>query len=288
MLRGKLETRTEKCLFMGYCPNGYRLWNPDKSQIVFGHEVIFDENKFEHEASVTKNWLPRNEDIGKVATELSKNITKNDETENEGGVTTEHERNEESTSSELLQRSTREKMTPKYLDYAILALNAQTYVEDVPDSFDDVDSSQNKEDWKEAVERELRSLMQNGTWTLVNKPYECKVIDCKWIFKVKRDANGKIDKFKTRLVTKGCAQEKGYDYDETYAPVARVTTLKILLSLIVENDLYACQLDVENAFLHGDLHETGYMGVPKGVKANYKQVCKLNKTLYGLKQAPRE
>ena len=127
---------------MGYCPNGYRLWNPDKNQIVFGHDVIFYENKFEHEASVTENRLPRNKDIGKDAMELSKNITKNDEepklrTENEAGVTTEHERNEELTSSELLRRSTREKMIPKYVeDYAILALNVQTYVEDVPDLFD--------------------------------------------------------------------------------------------------------------------------------------------------------
>ena len=173
-------------------------------------------------------------------------------------------------------------------DYTVLALNAQTYVEDVPSSFDEIERSHRKEDWKEAVERELRSLMQNGTWTLVNKPRDCKVIDCKWIFKIKRDASGNIDKFKPRLVAKGCAQEKGYDYDETYAPVARVMTLRILLSLIPNEGLLTCQLDVENAFLHGDLHETAYMRVPKGVEANADQVCKLNKTLYGLRQAPRE
>ena len=130
--------------------------------------------------------------------------------------------------------------------------------------------------------------MQNGTWTLVNKPRDCKVIDCKWILKNKRDASGNIDKFKARLVAKGCAQEKGYDHDETYAPVARVTTLRILLSLIANEGLLTCQLDVEKAFLHEDLHKTVYMRVPKGVKANADQVCKLNKTLYDLRQAPRE
>ena len=72
LLHGKLETRTEKCLFMGYCTSGYRLWSLDKSQIVFGHDVIFDESKFEHEATTTEYWLPGNEEISKDAIKLSK------------------------------------------------------------------------------------------------------------------------------------------------------------------------------------------------------------------------
>ena len=114
---------------------------------------------------------------------------------------------------------------------------------------------------------------------MVEKPEGRKIINSKWVFKIKRDENGNITLYKARLVAKGCAQKRGYDYDETYVPVARLATLRILLSTIVENDLFASQLDVESAFLHGDLHETIYMKVPPGIVAKDSQVCKLTKNV---------
>jgi hypothetical protein len=89
-------------------------------------------------------------------------------------------------------------------------------------------------------------------------------------------------------VVKGCAQKKGFDYTETYAPVARLTTVRTLLSVINKKNLYAQQMDVKNAFLHGNIKEELYMKQPQGLSENPKLVCKLNKSLYGLKQAPRK
>jgi len=88
-------------------------------------------------------------------------------------------------------------------------------------------------------------------------------------------------------VAKGCLQRRGFDYDETYAPVARLTTVRILLSIIINDNLYSDQLDVKNAFLHGTLTQDVYMEQPEGCEDGTSRVCKLNKTLYGLKQSPR-
>ena len=297
LIAGKLDSRTEKCLMMGYCVNGYRLWSIEKNKIVLGTDVKFNETKFEYDSLDTEYWLLNNS----LNEESHENLEMPKESVmmNEKQEDCEPEANDERVSGNeadqgshpelVLRRSSREKARPKYLeDYAALAFNAETYVGDVPETMEDIQKNENKDEWLKAVNSELNSLDENNTWTLVDAPPNVKLINCKWIFKLKRDSNGNVSRYKARLVCKGCAQVKGYDYDETYAPVARLTTLRILLSIIVEDELFAYQLDVENAFLHGELHETIYKKVPPGVKENGNQVCKLNKTLYGLKQAPRE
>jgi hypothetical protein len=105
---------------------------------------------------------------------------------------------------------------------------------------------------------------------------------------VKRNEEGEVDRYKARLVVKGCAQKEGFDYTETYAPVARLTTVRTLLSVINKKNLYAQQMDVKNAFLHGNIKEEMelYMKQPQGLSENPKLVCKLNRALYGLKQPP--
>ena len=96
-----------------------------------------------------------------------------------------------------------------------------------------------------------------------------------------------MERYKARLVAKGCSQRKGFDYDETYAPVARLTMLRLLISIINKKVLHAHQMDVKNAFLQGNLKEEIYMKQPKGQIKNVDLVCRLKKSLYGLKQAPR-
>lgn len=113
-------------------------------------------------------------------------------------------------------------------------------------------------------------------------------IKCKWVYTIKQDENDQPSRFKARLVIKGCSQKKNIDYHETYAPVARLSTLRILLSLINYKNLIARQLDVKNAFLNGILKEEIYMNPPEGMHVKSGLVCKLNRTLYGLKQAPAE
>ena len=126
------------------------------------------------------------------------------------------------------------------------------------------------------MSEELMALMRHGTWVLVSPPKHCNPIGCKWVFRVKRKADGSIDRFKARLVAKGFNQRPGLDYKEPFSPV-------------VTQGWLLRQLDVNNAFLHGTLTEAVYVVQPPGFKDDTKptHVCRLNKAIYGLKQAPR-
>ncbi|KAJ4777852.1 polyprotein [Rhynchospora pubera] len=143
--------------------------------------------------------------------------------------------------------------------------------------------------WREAMAVEIQALALNKTWTLVPPPADQKVIASKWIYKIKRKPDGSIERFKARLVANGFHQEEGVDFQETYSPVVRATTIRVVLSIAVSSNWSIKQLDVQNAFLHGDLTETVYMAQPRGfVDSTFPDhVCLLHKSLYGLKQAPR-
>jgi hypothetical protein len=143
--------------------------------------------------------------------------------------------------------------------------------------------------WKQAMQVELQALEKTGTWQLVDLPPNIKPIDCRWIYKVKHHADGSIERYKARLVAKGYNQIEGLDYFDTYSPVAKLTTIRLVIALSSIHNWHLHQLDVNNAFLHGDLQEDVYMILPPGVNFNKpNQVCKLKKSLYGLKQAGRK
>ena len=139
------------------------------------------------------------------------------------------------------------------------------------------------------MSEELMALMRHGTWVLVSPPKHCNPIGCKWVFRVKRKADGSIDRFKARLVAKGFNQRPGLDYKETFSPVVKLATIWTVLTIAVTQGWLLRQLDVNNAFLHGTLTEAVYVVQPPGFKDDTKptHVCRLNKAIYGLKQAPR-
>jgi len=136
---------------------------------------------------------------------------------------------------------------------------------------------------------EFRALEKNKTWDLVKLPVGKKAVSCKWVFTVKQNPEGKVERYKARLVARGYSQTYGIDYDETFAPVAKMSTVRILISCAANFGWPLHQLDGKNAFLHGDLQEEVYMELPPGFskpEINGK-VCRLKKSLYGLKQSPR-
>ena len=136
----------------------------------------------------------------------------------------------------------------------------------------------------------MHSLLKNDTYELVELPKGRKALRNKWVFKLKKDSDGKLLKYKARLVVKGFGQKKGIDFDEIFSPVVKMSYIRVVLGLTASLDLELEQLDVKTAFLHGDLNEEIYMSQPEGfeVKGKEHMVCKLKKSLYGLKQAPRQ
>ncbi|CAI7851776.1 unnamed protein product, partial [Closterium sp. NIES-54] len=148
--------------------------------------------------------------------------------------------------------------------------------------------SSDAEEWKKAMESELKSIEENGTWELVELPEGRKAITSKWLFKIKSDADGKIERYKSRLVAKGYQQNEKVDYEELFAPVVKPTTLRTLLAGAAIKGWVVKQMDVTTAFLNGVLEEDIFMAQPEGFDDGSGKVLRLKKALYGLKQAPRQ
>ncbi|BFG40858.1 hypothetical protein CerSpe_271320 [Prunus speciosa] len=159
-----------------------------------------------------------------------------------------------------------------------------------PQTYKEAISSPEAPFWKEAINSEIESIMQNHTWELVNLPPGNRPIGYKWIFKKKLKTDGTIDKYKARLVAKGYRQKEGLDFFDTYSPVTRITSIRMLIAIASIYDMEIHQMDVKTAFLNGELDEEIYMEQPEGfiVKGQEQKVCKLVKSLYGLKQAPKQ
>jgi hypothetical protein len=130
-------------------------------------------------------------------------------------------------------------------------------------------------------------LHKTDTWDLVPLPPSKSVVGCRWVYNIKTNSNGSIERYKARLVAKGYSPQYGMNYEETFAPVVKMTTIHTLIVVALVRQWHISQLDVKNAFLNGDLQEEFYMAPPPGVSHDSGYVCKLKKTLYGLKQAPR-
>jgi histone deacetylase 1/2 len=142
--------------------------------------------------------------------------------------------------------------------------------------------------WLKAMQAEYDALMKNQTWSLVPLPAHRRAIGCKWVFRIKENPDGSINKYKARLVAKGFNQEAGFDFQETFSPVVKPVTIRIILTLALSFKWDIQQIDINNAFLNGILQEEVYMSQPPGFLGSDKTlVCILQKALYGLKQAPR-
>ncbi|KFM75106.1 Retrovirus-related Pol polyprotein from transposon TNT 1-94, partial [Stegodyphus mimosarum] len=161
----------------------------------------------------------------------------------------------------------------------------------IPENFKDLDklNSEEKEKWLLAVDEEINSLSRHKTWELVEHPVGKKPIGCRWIFNLKENEDGTVIRYKARLVAKGYSQKFGTDYDHTFAPVVRHTTIRTFLAVAAYGKMHVRYVDVTTAFLRGNLKEEIFMEQPEGTiqSGQEEKVCKLKKALYGLKQAAR-
>ncbi|KAL8110529.1 hypothetical protein AgCh_026307 [Apium graveolens] len=143
--------------------------------------------------------------------------------------------------------------------------------------------------WQQAMKSETESVEKNNTWELMKLPVGKKAIGLKWVFKVKKDANGEMVKYKARIVAKGYVQQQGRDFDKIFAPVTRLEIVRLPLALTAKNSWEVHHLDVKSAFLNGEIQEEVYVTQPKGFVKKGKEhfIYRLVKSLYGLRQAPR-
>ncbi|KAJ0478882.1 putative RNA-directed DNA polymerase [Helianthus annuus] len=166
------------------------------------------------------------------------------------------------------------------------AFSATLLSENIPKT---AQEASKKIEWQEAMNTEVKALIKNGTWEKCVLPAGKKPVGCRWVFTIKYKADGTIERYKARLVAKGYTQTYGIDYSETFSPVAKIDTIRVLFSVAANKDWPLHQFDVKNAFLHGNLEEEVYMEAPPGFSDGFRknEVCKLKKALYGLKQSPR-
>lgn len=278
--RKKLDKKAKELRFVGYCKTskGYRLYDESTRKLVKSRDVVFNESEFNFKIS------PNEEERGEAVDVESRSERQLDEAE------------DEVQQPERERRPQRERRPPvrygldEFADLAgvsHVAFNVCKIKE--PTTIDEAFTSEHAEQWKEAADSEFKSLMDNNTWELVDLPEGRETIGCKWVFKVKHTSDGQVERFKGRLVAKGYSQRPGIDYDETFSPVVRFSSIRSLLAFAVQHNMVVHQMDAITAFLNGELDEEIFMRQPDGyiVPGKENMVCKLKKSLYGLKQAPR-
>jgi len=143
--------------------------------------------------------------------------------------------------------------------------------------------------WDNAMDEKMVALDANTTWELVVLPKNKKAMGCKWVYKIKHNADGSVSRYKARFVAKGYVETYGIDYEDTYSLVAKMTIVRIIITMVAAKGWSLHQMDVKKVFLHGDLQEEVYMEQPPCYvdQTRLNLVCRLKKALYGFKQAPR-
>lgn len=324
--RTKLSDKSKSLIFVGYSlkHKAYRFMNPETNEITISRDAVFMERKSDSpmkantKCPIKKNLGESNEESGCFLPPLASEFqeTSDNESVNETLHSIDFESaledtlfEEESTLIEDSQEEFENNEEIDEIDYGrprrlrnIERINYRTprnhkvqekvgisiEKEKDPTTFKQAINSLNADKWKEAMDAEIKSLLDNETWQLVELPAGQVAIGAKWIFKQKEDEHGNVVRFKARLVALGCSQKFGRDYDEVFAPVVKQVTIRMMLTIAIERHLIVQHVDVKNAYLHGELTEVVYMKQPPGYENGENLVCRLVKSLYGLKQGARD
>ena len=309
--RKKMDDRAEECVMVGYDTCGYRLYNPRTRRVFPTRHMTFCEIRTETPHSISIEPADKDSRL-KIKTEEFLNLqsssglsplsnssptpkspcsppapnlpspSNSPRTPEVRSQPTAEMRRSLNTPKRYPVRSRKE---PERFQ-AHTAFSAQQWLDDAPISFSDVAGREDEQEWRSAIKEEIQSLEENQTWKIIPKPEGAKLLTSRWILKIKPEPNGDV-RYKARLVAKGFLQKKGIDYQETYAPVARMPTIRLLLSLAVQFGHFLRQLDVKTAFLYGKLEEDVFLKPPEGVDVPEDHVLKLQRSLYGLKQSPK-
>ncbi|KAJ1695606.1 hypothetical protein LUZ63_012304 [Rhynchospora breviuscula] len=304
----KLQPRSEQCIFLGYSTTykGYYCLHMPTSRMYISRHVQFDDNNLpllirDTPSSISHDNTSQHDQNTPLATTLTvlpavhttppppSTLMPTTVTQLSPSPSASHPSTSvnQTPSHSMQTRSKTNKLKPKkYPNHQIYSADNQVTAQADPTCYT---QASKHACWRQAMANELSALAQNATWELVQPPPDAHVIGAKWLFKTKFRSDGTVERHKARLVAKGYNQEEGIDYDETFSPVIKPTTIRTVLTISLSQRWQIHQLDVNNAFLHGDLKETVFMEQPPGfVDPSYPHyVCKLKKALYGLKQAPR-
>ncbi|KAK2411591.1 putative mitochondrial protein [Trifolium repens] len=281
--RSKLDDKSEKYIFIGYNNNskGYKLYNPDTGKTIISRNVIFDEEGEWNWRSSNENYnfFPQFEED-----DVELEEPREDPATPPASPTPSSEEEESSSEKTPHFRSLQEiyEATENQDNLTLFCLFADCEPMNFQEAFE-------KKTWRNAMDEEIKAIKKNDTWELASLPKGHKAIGVKWVYKPKKNSKGEVERYKARLVAKGYSQRAGIDYDEVFAPVARLETVRLIISLAAQNKWKIHQMDVKSAFLNGVLDEEVYIEQPQGyeVKGEEEKVLKLKKALYGLKQAPR-
>ncbi|KAL0311966.1 UNVERIFIED_CONTAM: Copia protein [Sesamum radiatum] len=279
--RHKLEEKTEKGIFFDYNTQskGYRIYNLKTKKLIISRDVEFDEDAM---------WNWDEEKVERQTVMIPKET--HPQQQQEGTSQAEMERRNQQVpgsprrppQSEEIEKETPPRKTKLLSDI----YETCNFVIMEPESFE---AAAKYEVPVQAMEKEIKMIKKNDTWELADRPKDKEVIGVKWIYETKLNADGSIQKHKARLVAKGYSQLSGIDYNETFAPVARLDTIRALVAIAANKKWEIYQMDIKSAFLNGYIDEEIYVEQPQGfiAKGYEEKVLRLKKAFYGLKQASR-
>jgi len=301
--RTKLTTQSIQCAFLGYSVHhkGFLCYDPNLRRIRISRNVIFLENQYFF--SMHQDPVPPSFSVLPMFTNSSAAPVPSKPllVYQRRSSATSHQPPDPPKPPHVPSPTTAPvpaTATPSHRQSTRVRRPPDSYGYSPPSSFTDTLSStflpssykqaMEHECWRKAIETELLALEENQTWDIVPCPSSVNLLGSKFVFSIKHRSDGSIDRYKARLVALGNKQEYGLDYDETFARIAKMTTVRTILALVASQSWPLHQMDVKNAFLYGDLKEDVYLKLPSGMSTSLSNdVCKLKRSLYGLKQALR-
>lgn len=299
--RSKFDSKAVLGHFVGYVndKDGYKVWVPSRHRLFKSRNVDFRPEKLcTTNNTIELEFVNNSNDIADEVESI--NEESENDAEPDSRISKENEEMKENNEVPS-SRPVRQVRPPvKFSDYdigyqahrseansAFACLTEAVSEELAPTNFDEAVKCRDSDKWLSAMEEEMKAFEDNETWDLVSLPPGKRAIDNRWVLRIKNKCDGSLERYRARLVARGVFQRAGFDYDETFSPVARYDAIRAVIAIAAEENLVLGQFDIKSAFLNGDIDAEIYMTQPQGFDDETGRVCLLKKSLYGLKQSFR-